>query len=55
MNKNPNTRFYEITLNITKDIHQFKFIVDKKWVCSPKYETFNEKNNIMDLRIIIQI
>ena len=49
MKKNPNTGFYEITLNIQRGIHQFKFIVDNKWVCSPKYETCNEKNNINNI------
>ena len=52
MKRNINTGFFEIILNISKSVHQFKFIVDKQWVCSPKYTTINEKNNtnnIIDL------
>ena len=39
-------RIFEIILNISKSVHQFKFIVDKKWVCSPNYRTIKENNNI---------
>lgn len=52
MKKNINTGFFEIILNISKSVHQFKFIVDNQWVCSPNYTTINEKNNtnnIIDL------
>ena len=52
MKKNINTGFFEIILNISKSVHQFKFIVDKQWACSPNYTMINEKNNtnnIIDL------
>ena len=52
MKKNEKTGYFEVFLNIPKGIHQFKFIVDKKWVCSPEYTTINDKNNtnnIIDL------
>ena len=49
MKKNLNTGFYEIILNIPKGIHQFKFIVDKKWECSSNYLTIKEKNNINNI------
>ena len=46
MKKNLSTGFFEIILNISKSVHQFKFIVDKKWACSPNYRTIKENNNI---------
>ena len=49
MKKNINTGFFEIELNITKGIHQFKFIVDKKWECSSNYLTTKDKNNINNI------
>ena len=45
MTKNMSTGFFEINLDVPIGIHQFKFIVDKKWVCSPKYSIINDKNN----------
>jgi 5'-AMP-activated protein kinase regulatory beta subunit len=45
MEKNPNTGFFEVYLDIPKGIHQFKFIVDQKWMCSSTYSTINDKNN----------
>lgn len=45
LQKNPNTGFFEIYLEIPKGIHQFKFIVDEKWMCSSNYATINDKNN----------
>ena len=49
MEKNINTGFFEIVLDIPKAIHQFKFIVDSKWVCSSNYKTINEKNNLNNI------
>lgn len=52
MKKNINTGFFEIILSIPKSVHQFKFIVDNKWVCSQQYTKIKEKNNtnnIIDL------
>ena len=51
MTKNMITGFFEVNLDVPLGIHQFKFIVDKKWVCSPKYSIINDKNhanNIID-------
>ena len=45
LEKNPNTGFFEVNLDIPKGIHQFKFIVDGKWMYSSNYSTFNDKNN----------
>ena len=45
MTKNMNTGFFEVNLDIPIGIHQFKFIVDKKWACSSKYAIINDKNN----------
>ena len=39
-------------MNVLKGIHQFKIIVDKKWVCSSQYSIIIDKNNankIIDL------
>ena len=52
LRKNPGTGFFEIVLNVPKGVHQFKFIVDKKWVCSSYYKTLKDKNitnNVIDL------
>ena len=49
MKKNLTTGFHEIILDIPKGIHQFKFIVDSKWVCSSKYKTINENNNLNNI------
>lgn len=45
MTKNLITNFYEITLNITPGIYQFKFIIDDKWMCSKDYKINKDKNN----------
>ena len=45
LQKNPYTNVYEINLNIVKGIHQFKFIVNGKWVCSSYYKVVKDKNN----------
>lgn len=53
MKKNLTTGIYEITLSIPKGIHQFKFIVDDRWVCSQHYKITKDKdnnaNNVIDL------
>ena len=53
MKKNLNTGIYEIIIQIPRGIHQFKFIVDKKWTCSQYYkiiyDKMNNANNIIDL------
>ena len=53
MKKNNNTGIFEITLNLSKGVHQFKFIVDKHWLCSRyyniNYDNMQYANNIIDL------
>ena len=52
MKKNIKTGYFEIIINLSKARHEFKFIVDNKWVCSQQYETIKDKNNynnIIDL------
>ena len=45
MKKNINNGNFEITINLTKSKHEFKFIVDNKWICSQQYEIIKDKNN----------
>ena len=49
MSKNMKTGFFEVNLDVPIGIHQFKFIVDKKWVCSTKYTIINDKNNVNNI------
>ena len=45
MKKNIKTGYFEITINLSKEKYEFKFIVDNKWLCSQLYETIKDKNN----------
>lgn len=45
MKKNIKTGYFEITINLSKEKYEFKFIVDNKWLCSQLYETIKNKNN----------
>lgn len=45
LQKNPYNDTYEIILNLPKGIHQFKFIVNGKWKCSPYYKTVIDKSD----------
>jgi hypothetical protein len=52
LKKNIKTGYFEIIINLSKTKHEFKFIVDNKWLCSQQYETIKDKdnyNNIIDL------
>lgn len=53
MVKNNNTEIFEIVVYLTKTKHQFKFIVDNKWICSRQYPTIPDErgiiNNYIDL------
>ena len=49
MKKNLNTGYFEVTLDVPKDIQQFKFIVDNIWVYSQNYSIINDKNNINNI------
>jgi hypothetical protein len=49
MKKNLNTGYFEVTLDVPKDIQQFKFIVDNKWIYSTNYSIINDKNNINNI------
>ena len=53
MVKNPETGFFEFNVNLTREVHQFKFIVDNVWKCSMNYLSTNDGNgnvnNVIDL------
>ena len=53
MVKNPETGFFEFNINLPREVHQFKFIVDNIWKCSINYFTTNDGNgnvnNVIDL------
>ena len=53
MIKNPDNEIFELVINLPKEKHSFKFIVDNKWVCSNQYPTVldssNNQNNFIDL------
>ena len=49
MEKNINNGIFEIILFLTKSKHEFKFIVDGKWVCSEQYEIYKDKNNFNNI------
>ena len=53
MIKNNATGIFERMVNLTQKKHQFKFIVDNKWVCSNQYPTIPDErgiiNNFIDL------
>ena len=48
MKKNLSSGIYEIIIEIPRGIHEFKFIVDKRWTCSQYYKIINDKNNNMN-------
>ena len=52
MTKNNKTGNFELTLELPKGIHQYKFIVDSKWVYSKHFPTCKDErgniNNIVD-------
>ena len=45
MKLNKETNNYEVTLNVPKGTHQFKFIVNGLWVCSKYYKIIKDKSN----------
>ena len=51
--KNNDTGAFELLLYLPKGKHQFKFIVDNKWICSNQYPTMADErgiiNNFIDL------
>ena len=53
MVKNNNTETFERVIYLPKTKHQFKFIVDNKWICSNQYPTVADErgniNNFIDL------
>jgi hypothetical protein len=52
MTKNPNTGIFELSLDLPKGVHQYKFIVDTKWLFSKNQPTCQDEkgniNNIVD-------
>lgn len=53
MKLNKETNNYEVTLNVPKGVHQFKFIVNGQWVCSKNYKIINDKDNNINNEIEI--
>ena len=49
MKKIINTDIFEIIINLTKSKHEFKFIVDDKWLCSQQYATIKNKNDFNNI------
>ena len=53
LKKNLSNGIHEIIFDLPRGIHQFKFIVDKRWICSQYYKIIydqnNNANNIIDL------
>ena len=53
MVKNPDNNFFEIIINLPRIKHQFKFVIDGNWRCSPDYPQINDgqgnTNNEIDL------
>ena len=53
MKKNPNNGFFEYEMTLTKNIYQFKFLIDSEWKCSKYYGIMKDKrdipNNFIDL------
>ena len=46
MKKNPNNGFFEYEMTLTKNIYQFKFLIDSEWKCSKYYGIMKDKRNI---------
>ena len=55
MKFNKDTNSFEVTLNVPKGKHQFKFIVNDIWVCSKNYKINNDNNNNINNEIEINI
>jgi hypothetical protein len=55
MKFNKDTNSFEVTLNVPKGKHQFKFIVNGIWVCSKNYKINNDNNNNINNEIEINI
>ena len=47
--KNNDTGAFELLLYLPKGKHQFKFIVDNKWICSNQYPTMADERGIIIL------
>ena len=46
MKKNLNTGIFQALIEVPRGRHEFKFVVDQKWVCSQFYDRVTNKNNI---------
>ena len=46
MKKNLNTGIFQAFIEVPRGRHEFKFVVDQKWVCSQYYDRVTNKNNI---------
>ena len=45
MKYNNDSKCFEITLNVPRGKHQFKFIINGQWVCSRDYPIINDNSN----------
>lgn len=45
LQKNIKSGLFEIIIDLTRSKHEFKFIVDNKWLCSQSYDIIKDKNN----------
>lgn len=46
MKKDLNTGIFQAFIEVPRGRHEFKFVVDQKWVCSQYYDRVTNKNNI---------
>ena len=49
LQKNIKSGLFEVIINLTKSKHEFKFIVDNKWICSQSYKIIKNKNNFNNM------
>ena len=58
MTKNKNTGQFELLLDLPRGVHQYKFIVDNKWIHSKHHPTCKDErgniNNIIDTNLLPQ-
>lgn len=46
MKKDLNTGIFQAFIEVPRGRHEFKFVVDQKWICSQYYDRVTNKNNI---------
>ena len=55
MKFNEEKNLYEITFDLPKGSHQFKFIINGNWLCSKEYKIINDERNNFNNEIDINI